>query len=151
MATGATALALMIGVSLGLLAGYLGGWVDGVVNRMTETAMAFPNLLLAVGIAVVVGPGLLNVVIIIACSPGTTRLGSSAVHDGDQGDDIRGGGTDVGARPRRILWSICCLRSGDRSLSTRLDHREQHHLRGQPVLSRRRRPAADGELGTDAV
>ena len=64
VATSATALALIIGVSLGLLAGYLGGWVDAVVTRMTETAMAFPNVLLGVGLAIVIGPGLLNVVII---------------------------------------------------------------------------------------
>jgi peptide/nickel transport system permease protein len=66
VATSATALAVIIGVSLGLLAGYVGGWVDAVISRMTETAMAFPNVLLAVGLAVVIGPGLLNVVIIIA-------------------------------------------------------------------------------------
>src|ERR1700751_288628 len=46
VATSATAIALVIGWSLGLLAGYLGGWVDAVVTRMTETAMAFPNVLL---------------------------------------------------------------------------------------------------------
>src|ERR1700693_3677457 len=66
VATSATAIALVIGVSLGLLAGYLGGWVDAVVTRMTETAMAFPNVLLGVGLAIVIGPGLLNVVIIIS-------------------------------------------------------------------------------------
>src|SRR5580700_8034379 len=66
VATSATALALVIGVSLGLLAGYRGGWVDAVVNRLTETAMAFPNLLLAGGLAVVVGPGLLKWLIITA-------------------------------------------------------------------------------------
>jgi peptide/nickel transport system permease protein len=66
VATSATALALIIGVSLGLLAGYLGGWVDAVITRMTETAMAFPNVLLGVGLAIVIGPGLLNVVIIIS-------------------------------------------------------------------------------------
>ena len=66
VATSATALALVIGVSLGLLAGYLGGWVDAIVTRMTETAMAFPNVLLGVGLAIVIGPGLLNVVIIIS-------------------------------------------------------------------------------------
>ena len=66
VATSATAVALVIGVSLGLLAGYLGGWVDAIVTRMTETAMAFPNVLLGVGLAIVIGPGLLNVVIIIS-------------------------------------------------------------------------------------
>jgi peptide/nickel transport system permease protein len=66
VAAAATSLALVIGVTLGLVAGYLGGWIDGAVNRLTETAMAFPSLLLAVGLAVVIGPGLINVVVIIA-------------------------------------------------------------------------------------
>jgi peptide/nickel transport system permease protein len=66
VATAATAIALVIGVTLGLVAGYFGGWVDALVSRLTEFAMAFPNVLLAVGLAVVVGPGLLNVIAIIA-------------------------------------------------------------------------------------
>jgi len=104
VATSATALALVIGVSLGLLAGYLGGWVDAIVSRMTETAMAFPNVLLAVGLAVVIGPGLLNVVIIIALftwyyparivrstTAATTKMTFVAA------------ARAVGARPRRLL------------------------------------------------
>ncbi|MGO8960378.1 MAG: hypothetical protein ACLQFR_23855 [Streptosporangiaceae bacterium] len=38
VATAATALALIIGVSLGLLAGYRGGWIDSVVNRRGSAA-----------------------------------------------------------------------------------------------------------------
>jgi ABC-type dipeptide/oligopeptide/nickel transport system permease subunit len=104
VATSATALALVIGVSLGLLAGYLGGWVDAIVTRMTETAMAFPNVLLGVGLAVVIGPGLLNVVIIIAlftwyyparivrgATVSTTRMTFVAA------------ARALGARPRRLL------------------------------------------------
>ncbi|MGO9148176.1 MAG: ABC transporter permease [Acidimicrobiales bacterium] len=104
VATGATALALVIGVSLGLLAGYLGGWVDGAVNRMTETAMAFPNLLLAVGIAVVVGPGLLNVVIIIACFTWyyPARLVRSSTLAAKEMTFVAAAHT-MGAKPRRIL------------------------------------------------
>lgn len=104
VATSATALALVIGVSLGLLAGYLGGWVDAIVSRMTETAMAFPNVLLGVGLAVVIGPGLLNVVIIIAlftwyyparivrgATVSTTKMTFVAA------------ARALGARPRRLL------------------------------------------------
>ena len=104
VATSATALALVIGVSLGLLAGYRGGWVDAVVSRMTETAMAFPNVLLGVGLAVVIGPGLLNVVIIIAlftwyyparivrgATVSTTKMTFVAA------------ARALGARPRRLL------------------------------------------------
>ncbi|HKH87941.1 MAG TPA: ABC transporter permease [Acidimicrobiales bacterium] len=104
VAGGATALALVIGISLGLLAGYLGGWVDGLVNRLTETAMAFPNLLLAVGIAVVVGPGILNVVIIIALFTWyyPARIVRSATASTKQMTFVAAART-MGARPRRIL------------------------------------------------
>ncbi|MGC9963130.1 MAG: ABC transporter permease [Acidimicrobiales bacterium] len=104
VATGATALALIIGISLGLLAGYLGGWVDGLVNRLTETAMAFPNLLLAVGIAVVIGPGVLNVVVIIALFTWyyPCRIVRSATAATKQMTFVAAART-MGARPRRIL------------------------------------------------
>ncbi|HET7015854.1 MAG TPA: ABC transporter permease [Streptosporangiaceae bacterium] len=104
VATSATALALIIGISLGLLAGYLGGWVDAVVNRLTETAMAFPNLLLAVGIAVVIGPGLLNVVIIIALFTWyyPARIVRGATIATKQMTFVAAAKT-VGAKPRRIL------------------------------------------------
>lgn len=46
----ATALALLIGVTLGVLAGWFGGAVDAVINRLTEMTMAFPILLLVIAI-----------------------------------------------------------------------------------------------------
>lgn len=52
----ATALAGVIGVGLGVLAGYRGGWVDMVLMRLTEIVMAFPTLLLAMGLAAVLPP-----------------------------------------------------------------------------------------------
>jgi peptide/nickel transport system permease protein len=66
VAFGASGLAMFIGIALGLLAGYKGGWLDAVISRAIETAMSFPSLLLAVGLAVVVGPGLMNVLVVIA-------------------------------------------------------------------------------------
>jgi ABC-type dipeptide/oligopeptide/nickel transport system permease subunit len=104
VATSATALALVIGVSLGLMAGYLGGWVDAVVSRMTETAMAFPNVLLGVGLAVVIGPGLLNVVFIIALFTWyyPARIVRSATVSTTKLTFVAAARA-VGARPRRLL------------------------------------------------
>jgi peptide/nickel transport system permease protein len=62
----ATSVALLIGVPLGLVAGYFRGRMDAVVSRGTEAAMAFPSLLFAIGLAAVLGPGLINVVVVIA-------------------------------------------------------------------------------------
>jgi peptide/nickel transport system permease protein len=105
VACAATALALVIGVILGLLAGYLEGRVDAIVNRLTETSMAFPSLLLAVAVAVVVGPGLLNIVIIIALFTWyyparivrSTSLATKRM-------TFVTAARSIGARPRRILF-----------------------------------------------
>ena len=62
----ATGVALLVGVPLGLVAGYFGGKSDRVISRAIETAMAFPSLLFAVALAAIIGPGLLNVIAVIA-------------------------------------------------------------------------------------
>jgi ABC-type dipeptide/oligopeptide/nickel transport system permease subunit len=52
----ATALAGALGIALGILAGFRGGWVDLVLMRLTEIVMAFPTLLLTMGLAAVLPP-----------------------------------------------------------------------------------------------
>lgn len=52
----ATALAGLIGGAVGILSGYFRGWVDLVLMRLTEVVMAFPSLLLAIGLAAVLPP-----------------------------------------------------------------------------------------------
>jgi peptide/nickel transport system permease protein len=47
----ATGLAVMIGTTIGLIAGYYRGWVDTVLSRLTDVVLAFPILLLGLGIA----------------------------------------------------------------------------------------------------
>src|SRR5438105_14905065 len=66
VALAATGIALAIGVTLGMIAGYFRGPVDAVLSRAIETAMAFPALLFAVGLAAVIGAGLANVIAVIA-------------------------------------------------------------------------------------
>lgn len=52
----------VVGTILGILAGYLGGRVDAFIMRITDIAMAFPGLLLAMLLAVGLGPGFFTVV-----------------------------------------------------------------------------------------
>jgi ABC-type dipeptide/oligopeptide/nickel transport system permease subunit len=56
----ATALAMVVAVPVGLVAGYYGGWIDHVISRVTDVLLAFPFLILAVGLAAILGPSLLN-------------------------------------------------------------------------------------------
>jgi peptide/nickel transport system permease protein len=46
----ATFLSVAIGVVLGMVAGYYRGWVDMVISRVIDVTLAFPILLLALGI-----------------------------------------------------------------------------------------------------
>ena len=54
------------GAAVGLVAGYYGGRVDAALMRMTDATMSFPVILLALILAVTVGPSFTNVVVAIA-------------------------------------------------------------------------------------
>ncbi|MEW5767615.1 MAG: ABC transporter permease [bacterium] len=62
----ATSLATLIGLIFGLWAGYLGGWSDRLIMRLVDCVLAFPGLLLAIGIMTVVGPSLVTLFIVLA-------------------------------------------------------------------------------------
>jgi peptide/nickel transport system permease protein len=53
-------LAVIIATPLGFIAGYYRGWIDPVISRITDVVLAFPFLVLAVGLAAIFGPSLLN-------------------------------------------------------------------------------------------
>ncbi len=62
----ATLIAAITGSLIGLTAGYAGGRTDSVLMRGVDLLMAFPYILLALGIVAVLGPGLLNALYAIA-------------------------------------------------------------------------------------
>jgi peptide/nickel transport system permease protein len=59
-------IASAFGAGVGLVAGYYGGRVDGTLMRMTDATLSFPVILLALILAVTVGPSFANVVLAIA-------------------------------------------------------------------------------------
>lgn len=61
----AVVLAGGLGIPLGLAAGYRGGLVDSIVMRLVDLQLAVPFLVLALVIMAVVGPSLLNVVLVL--------------------------------------------------------------------------------------
>lgn len=61
----AAGISLVVGVCLGALAGYMGGVVDGVIMRAVDVLMAIPTFLLIIAIVAVVGPNMLNVMVVI--------------------------------------------------------------------------------------
>jgi peptide/nickel transport system permease protein len=61
-----TALSFTLGGVLGLLSAVLGGWVDQLLGRSIDVLMAIPQLIFAMVLLSIVGPSLLNLVLIIA-------------------------------------------------------------------------------------
>jgi peptide/nickel transport system permease protein len=60
------AVTLVIGIPVGLLAGYCGGIIDSVIMRFVDIILAFPNLVLALVVVGILGPGLLNAMLALA-------------------------------------------------------------------------------------
>ncbi len=56
----------LAGVLLGLVSGFFGGWIDTIVMRLSDVLLAFPGLLLAIGVVAVLGPGVSNVIWAVA-------------------------------------------------------------------------------------
>ena len=73
------AIAAVVGTALGVAAGFFGGIVDRLVSRLVDTLLAFPELLLAIMVAAVLGGGFWNVVMVIAVAfvPGFARVARS--------------------------------------------------------------------------
>ncbi|WEJ59772.1 ABC transporter permease [Devosia sp. FJ2-5-3] len=69
-------LAALFGTMLGVIAGYFGGVVDRLISRVIDLLLAFPELLLAILIAAVLGGGFWNIitVITVAFIPGFARV-----------------------------------------------------------------------------
>lgn len=60
-----TVVAGAIGLLLGVLSGYIGGWVDQVIMSFTDAWLALPSIVLGIFLAMLIGPGTWNVVIIL--------------------------------------------------------------------------------------
>ena len=77
----AVAVALTVGLALGLIAGYAGGIVDDVALVIFDSIQAFPSVILALAILALLGPSLVNVVLVIGLTwtPGYARIARAQV------------------------------------------------------------------------
>ena len=59
------AVGLSVGIVLGGIAGYVGGAVDSVIMRTMDVMLSIPSFLMAIGIVVLLGPGLWEIMIAV--------------------------------------------------------------------------------------
>lgn len=64
----ATLAASVLGIVLGVAAGYFGGYTDAIIMRLVDVQMAFPSILLALAVMVMLGPSFNNLIIVLAVS-----------------------------------------------------------------------------------
>lgn len=81
VALSTVAVAMVVGVGFGLLAGYLRGWTDRIIGTLNDALLAFPGLLLALGIMAVAGAsaGAMVLALGLAFAPAVLRVTRSAV------------------------------------------------------------------------
>jgi peptide/nickel transport system permease protein len=60
------AVAAFAGTAIGMISGYVGGWTDMLTQRLVDTIIAFPPLVLAIGVMTAVGPSVRNLTLALA-------------------------------------------------------------------------------------
>ena len=78
---GSVAFGTALGTAIGLASGFWSGRVDQILQRIVDTFMAFPGIVLALAVVAVLGQSLLNIILVIAIviAPGTSRVIRGAV------------------------------------------------------------------------
>lgn len=61
----AAGISFLIGVMIGVIAGYRRGWLDEALMRFADVVMSFPQIIIAIAVAAILGPSLRNVVLIV--------------------------------------------------------------------------------------
>ena len=112
----ATAVTVLVGVTVGLLAGFYRGWLDTLLTRVMDLMLAFPVLVLAIGIGVacsgaggclggVIQPGLTVVIFVISLStwPYMARIVRGQVLSLREKEFVEAS-RSLGASDRRIIF-----------------------------------------------
>lgn len=95
----------LAGVPMGLVAGFYGGLLDTVLMRLTDIMLAFPSMLLAIGMVAILGPGLTNAMLAVGVVsiPRYTRLVRGSVLTIKEEDYVSAARAS-GARDWRIMY-----------------------------------------------
>jgi peptide/nickel transport system permease protein len=104
VAVPAVTIAMIGGILLGLLAGYMGGFVDDIVVVLLDSVNAFPAVILALAVLALLGPALVNEIIVIGIAwiPGYARVTRAQVLSVKQNIYIEAE-RSLGAAPWRII------------------------------------------------
>ncbi len=94
-----------VGTTLGVLAGYIGGRTDDLIMRLADIQLAFPFILLAIMVLVVLGSGILNLILVLGIGQWVTyaRIARGETI-AQRGREYVEAARAIGVRDRQILW-----------------------------------------------
>jgi len=77
----AVSIGAVAGTLLGLISGYFGGWLDSSISWFIDVLLSFPDILLALIVVAILGPGITNAMIAVGISfvPSFMRLTRGSV------------------------------------------------------------------------
>jgi peptide/nickel transport system permease protein len=95
---------LVIGTIMGAIAGFAGGFIDNLLMRITDALLAFPPLLLAIGLVAAIGPSIMAVSVVIGVIyiPRFARIMRGAVLN-EKSKEYVEAARAIGQKPWRIL------------------------------------------------
>jgi len=99
------AITMVIGVTLGMIAAWARGWPDSLIMRTVDVVFAFPEVIIALLIAAVLGPGTLTVIVALSMVwwPGIARMTRSLVL-GLREELFVEAAVACGTPPWKIMW-----------------------------------------------
>ena len=105
VAAGAVLISATVGSALGLVAGYAGPRVSQIIMRLADVIMSFPSLLIAVIVLYILGPSVLNLIIVLAITriPVYLRTTRAEVLEVRERMFVQAAKV-MGASPRRIVF-----------------------------------------------
>jgi peptide/nickel transport system permease protein len=96
--------ALSVGALLGITAGYFGGRVESTIMRLMDVMLAFPSIILAIGIVAMRGPGLNNTILAVSIVniPAFARVARASTLAIKESEYVAAARA-LGGRPWRVL------------------------------------------------
>ena len=143
--------AVVVGTLIGVVVGFVGGWLEEGTMRLFDIIQAFPTFIFALTVAAVVGPGAVNLMIVIAAvnAPAYARLVRAEVRTVQRPAVHR---RRLGVRVPALADPLAPRRAEQphartRARSAQLWMGDAHARR--PVVPRTRHPRARARVGGD--
>ena len=153
VALAVTATALVLGILLGVTAAYAPAPVERTILAVFDIISSFPSLILALALVAVLGPGLVNIIILVTIVfvPQFGRVARAQTLTVKERPFLEAERALGASGPRIMFFHVLPNIVGPIVVLASHEHPGRHHAGGGLELPRRRHPAAAGELGLDAV